>query len=282
MVTILEGPDGGGKSTLARSLASKRGVTVHFGLLDNLFENYLQVTRFIDPVLCDRLHLSEQAYGPSVRGKDALPASQRRMLERVLLSKQAVVILCLPPVEVCLKAFNSRPETEYLQKEELLRAVYARYDTQLTTDLPTVSYDYTSNKVAELLEKVELARSPLNLGPGVGQFSQRSTLLVGDQLNQGDFPFVSLTGCSPWLADQLESAGVGEDQLYWVNAKTAADQPTDPDFIDKLQPAKVIALGEVAAGWCRDAGVVHVQVPHPQFWKRFHHRRPYPLLKELA
>lgn len=129
-----------------------------------------------------------------------------------------------------------------------------------------------------------------NRGPGAGAYRRGAVLLVGERPHvarsgqlKHRLPFVSFdgAGCAPWLAEQLELAGVPETDLYWVNAYDALGVPTDPAFVRDLQPRKVVALGKQAAEWCRDAGLSFVEVPHPQFWKRFKSGEPYPLLDVL-
>ena len=56
----------------------------------------------------------------------------------------------------------------------------------------------------------------------------------------------------------------------WINARDALDNvntlPLRSAYGDKLT---VIALGKKAAEACQDRE--HVELPHPQYWKRFHH-----------
>lgn len=280
MITILEGPDGSGKTTLGKALADKRGVTIHFGLLAKLFQNYLQATSFCDDVFCDRFYFSERVYGPVIRGVDAFPLSHERMLERVLFSKQAVVILCLPPLAACLTTFTRRQEEEYLTHAEQLKKVYAAY-TRLTTNLPLIVYDYEKDTLPALRDKINALRPPVNGGPGVGYFSPGETLLVGERSNNEHFPFISTRGCSPWVAEQLDLASISEKKLYWINAVKPDGAHTAFDFLTVLQPKKIIALGLIAETWCQAAGVNYTVVPHPQYWKRFHHADHYPLIDEL-
>ncbi len=145
-----------------------------------------------------------------------------------------------------------------------------------------------------MLERLTLGLSADNEGPGVGQFKAPRVLLVGDRPGPGggvlapNWPFISglRTGCSAWLAEQLESAGVPESQLYWVNAFDARGKPTDGAFAARLGAPLVIALGTNAFTWC----VTHIpmshdykveRVHHPQYWKRFHAKHTYRLTQLL-
>lgn len=115
-------------------------------------------------------------------------------------------------------------------------------------------------------------------------------LLVGDRpslkwpASRPAWPFISAlrSGCSWWLAEQLERAGMPENRLYWVDA-----QDRDGTVL-KLPAAQhqhlfagVVAMGRHAAAWCWDNGWVFDQVHHPQYWHRFQKDKPYQLTKLL-
>lgn len=127
-------------------------------------------------------------------------------------------------------------------------------------------------------------------GPGLGAWAPgRVTLLVGDRPGPAwrsrlNWPFISglRSGCSAWLAGQLESAGVPEQQLYWVNAADQHGTPTDGTFVAALRPQLVVALGQHAATWCEAVCLAGFeQVHHPQHWQRFHAGHKYRLTQLL-
>jgi hypothetical protein len=140
---------------------------------------------------------------------------------------------------------------------------------------------------------------PLNPGPGTGSWRPGGVLLVGDRPNTRtwrpgsmadgaiSWPFVSQVpgGCSAWLSEQLERACAPETALYWLNAYRASGARVEglADLWFALQPKLTIALGKHAAQALTSANLegCFAQVHHPQHWKRFHHRQPYRLFKEL-
>lgn len=302
-LTILEGPDGSGKSTLAAQLdyshvllnSPHRPNIVHHGpYLDErprrVWLHYAEpLKNSTAPLLYDRSWVSEPIYGEVMRGgEDRVGVARRRMLERLALSRQAVVIMCLPDVERCVEAYRSRKGTEYLEKEELVRRVHAGYELWLfegSGSVPAVWYDYEETTWEELEDSVLLLRPNPNHGPGVGHwFPGRVTVLVGGQTqpHHGTLPFVGDSGSSPWLAEQLEEVGVPEHQLYWVNNRRPDDSEEDPRFLDSLRPRRVVALSRDAEHWLRRHGIDHEVVPHPQYWKLFRHHEPYPLKEVLS
>lgn len=115
------------------------------------------------------------------------------------------------------------------------------------------------------------------------------TLLVGDRPAPSApddpafhyTPFAALWHSSLWLNLQLERASIAEETLGWVNSADLQGRPTNQDVLRK-DWGRVICLGGNAARWCRQAGVPHLQVHHPQAWKRFHPKEPYPLIQALT
>lgn len=305
---IFEGPDGAGKSVAAAAVASSLDVDVtHHGPYvgeDVIGQRYLDS---MAPALSKRRHvvmdrswLSEPIYGAVFRGgANRITATHARMLQRCALARDAIIVLCLPPLETCLANYRKRKEVEYLDNEDQLREVWHLYNKFAAPGgLDVLRYDYTKATSAALtadLRRVVTSRVP-NDGPGVGSWRKPNqvALLVGDQMGKRIFdgrdstpevPFVSFSraGCADWLTQQLEDAGVPETDLYWINARAADDSITDAKFICTLQPRRVIALGDVAAKWCkRELRSKFIEVSHPQFWKRFHMREAYPLIKELT
>ena len=114
-VIILEGPDGGGKTTLATWLKREHGFSyVHAGPptepADMLAEYGAQLWKALHGrknVVFDRLHLGELVYGPVLRDCDGLGYYGRRLLERVLNATSTPCYVCLPPWDVCCANWKS-------------------------------------------------------------------------------------------------------------------------------------------------------------------------------
>ena len=143
---------------------------------------------------------------------------------------------------------------------------------------------------AELLGRIRAVRQA-NGGTGLGAWRpERVALLVGDRpgprwgARSLNWPFISAlnSGCSSWLAEQLEAAGVREEQLYWVNAYDLSGVMSDLSFISRLKPVVTVALGKNASGAVHAHTKHYVEVHHPQYWKRFHSKERYHLIKILT
>lgn len=294
---IFEGPDGSGKTTLARDYAAAIGARyVHFsnmlglnrGLARVYVEGMLPALLGYQDVVFDRSWLSEVPYGKAFRGgADRLGDVTRRMLERLALKCGAVVVMCRPPFDVCAGTFTNRPEVEYLKSVEQLRSVYDSYGSE-PTDLPICYWDYTTTldlKPSFVMEKLHSAMRYICVDPhplhtmSAGNWDA-PVILVGERFanhrEQDPFyqwPFASFNydGCSQWLTKQLLDAGIGEESLLWFNA----DQPI-PSFSCQRT---VIALGNAADEMLTSRGVKHLHTTHPSNHKRFHSSEvAYPLI----
>ena len=166
-VTIFEGPDGSGKTTLAKWYAEKtRAVYVHCGPVPD-FDGKMLQQYYLDamepalrgrrPVVMDRCWVSEPIYGCAFRGGlDRLGAAKRVALEMTAAARDAVVVLCRPPLETCLTSWRARHADgdEYVTAEAIMTAIWQAYGDIYITGLPVVNYDYTRDNRDELVERV--------------------------------------------------------------------------------------------------------------------------------
>lgn len=304
-LTLFEGPDGAGKTTLLRSLAfgafAVDRVDAHGPYLGD--DGATIAARYLRSILAgrraevsmDRGWPSEAVYGPLARGVDRLGA-RARMLDRVALASRAVLVRVEPPFALAFEAWKARRGEEYVQDEARFVEVFNRYRASYPPSLPVVWVDRTRVLERHLAEyvatEIAVARPRPNLGPGIGAFGffdgvPTQTLVIGEQsAGNRDLPFVSWRrdGCSLWFAEALDAAKVSEAGLYWVNARRPGGAWQNPAFIEALGPRAVIALGARAETWARRiAGFSGVErFDHPQYWKRFRHRDPYPAAARLA
>lgn len=282
MKYVLEGPDGAGKTTLADVL----GTSWHHGYYSDprvmLSESVKSMIS--DSVSVDRTYYSELIYSPIYHKTPQRYANRTRMLDRMILSTGRALVVCLPDYETCYKAWSSGRE-EMVTDAAQFKAIYDAY-TAMTFNTPHVFYDWTKETLDDLAEKLVDVEVYENKGPGIGNFKPGNILIVGDTANNPiidniDLPFVHWDGCSPWLAMQLDYAGIPETELYWVNGFRLDGGIQSKDFLDDLKPRLIVALGEEAARWCEIADLKHIRVEHPQYWKRFRTADPYPLVNLL-
>lgn len=98
-------------------------------------------------------------------------------------------------------------------------------------------------------------------------------------------PFYSTKHCSGWLNAYLHVEGIPEEKLLWINAYDRLGNPFSAQTAARTRAATVIALGHLAAKWARTVGLDKhprfIQVPHPQWHKRFMNKQPYDLIEAI-
>ena len=277
-IVILEGPDGSGKTTLARELAR----THHFEYLhigapvekENVLHNYALTLYNADlgkkNYVIDRLHLGETVYGPIMRGVDQLGQEGLTLLDRMIAGYGALVIVCLPPYHVALSNWKKRHELEYVPDEERYRKTYDAYAQIICENLYHV-WDYTSNRqYEELLEFFPKSRCP----PTVIGSPRPRFLIVGEKANQKelDVPWMALTGSSHYLYACLHEAGFQEHEMAFVNTLKLDNSRNNVvsawNWLDQPMP---VLLGKYAREAMQSARLIKEWVVHhPAYWMRFH------------
>lgn len=298
---IFEGPDGSGKSTFAQYYARRIGARyVHFPALPRVskglgrmyVEAMMPALLGYQDVVFDRSWLSELPYGVAYReGYDRLGVASRRMLERLAMRCNAQVVRCNPGWEKVKTSYVERKHLEMLDNVGQLQEVYNGY-MAMSTSLPVTEFNYTVDHYSDVeaildhafMDDLYSAQHPLEL-KSAGSW-HADAVIVGESFAERkdqdpwyQWPFASFSneGCSQWLAQQLEHGGIPESSLLWVNADQdlkmiQQSSPTAPAFI---------ALGQVAATKLRQLGEEPCVVEHPQSFKRFSYRQPYPLIQHL-
>jgi thymidylate kinase len=288
-VIILEGPDGGGKSTLAAEISAATGAVVQRhgtypgistgpALARVYLESMLPAVLGYAPVVLDRSWLSEVPYGTAMRGgKFRTDLGDERVLERVAWRCGAVVVLLLPPLETIRATWRSRRGDEYLDGEEKLEAVRSAY-TARRSSLPTIVYDYTSSVHRAMMTAVADRLGPRHPieASSAGNLAA-PVAIVGDSLGDRSdavgfyrWPFASTRrgGTGRWLTAHLRDAGVGEEDVLWANA----DEAATADVIRSHPRRLVAALGALAAEALASAGIEARTFDRPE-WHRLHAHR---------
>ena len=129
---IIEGPDGGGKTTLAEALLKELDLVYHHEgppERGGLHDRYSALLR--ENSVLDRWALSEAVYGSVCRGGSLLTPLELAKLLALARRAGAVSVLCLPPLEVCEAVWEARKRSEYVTSARALREVYEAYrDTE--------------------------------------------------------------------------------------------------------------------------------------------------------
>ena len=150
MIIIVEGPDRGGKSTLAQQLARQTGWPVeHRSKTENeeekarMMGEYVQIARSNRNVILDRCWYSEMVYGKVMRGQAYIDYPQMYALERLLASHGAIIIYCTGPKAPLWKRCTSRGE-DYITSRDNFNAICDAYNELMSCPhyVPVVEYEY--------------------------------------------------------------------------------------------------------------------------------------------
>lgn len=156
---VVEGPDGGGKSTLIESLQKTLGIPVapRTWLKDSHSGPVPDLCRWVDEDLLhwggkplqiyDRYPLiSEPIYGSCIRGEVPRLMSTPWMRARTnTFRSMSIIIWCVPPFDVVAQNVRANPKGHMEHVSEEIDAIWAMYSVQANT-WPNLSihYDYTN------------------------------------------------------------------------------------------------------------------------------------------
>lgn len=159
---ILEGPDGGGKTTLLDKIVAS-GLCNHYGgasevihspgpLRVGLYDWAIgKLASAHDYTIFDRFpYFSESVYGPALRKMSLMTPTQFISLGEWLRKKEPLVIYCRPPLEVILE--SSRVEEQMAGVLNNLGTIVKGYDQSLihwAGQFRTYQYDFTISDADE-------------------------------------------------------------------------------------------------------------------------------------
>jgi hypothetical protein len=285
---LLEGPDGGGKTTLAQALCAVGYAYRHEGPPPPTMpalQHYAGIlARLDEPTLLDRFHLGERVYGPIVRGRSGLTPLSLRLLRRVLNGLGVRIVLCLPSYGTTRANWQRRRECggEFLRDDVTFTASYQAI-AALARDVHDVfDYEAVPWPIPEHIIDQLTAFRPI-CRPGVIGSPTASLLFLTDHTQEPfELPFITERGAGGFFNRCLERAGFEEHEIAFTTAYRPAGGRTD--LVRRIRPGqRVIALGEMARRALDAAGVTDwATLPHPHDWIRFHPRESERFVRFLT
>lgn len=259
---ILDGPDGAGKTSLAREIVRQTGgVYMHqtYRWKDRMFTYHLAAlhraiklseTRF---VVIDRLWMSEVCYANAYRGGSTWPLAYR-FLERLILKHAALEVVCLPEN---LRDHLRDYETLKNERDEMYSDIspvcieyhklwdkvkdwphVRRYCVQMAKKIPDFTKDYAAVLIQDQQEWRE-AQLPwildVNCRNITGHIDPAKYVFVGGdnpaQRGEDWYPFVDYGAASVHLARVMENLGILEHEVMMTCYNTS------PEELNRLVPA---------------------------------------------
>jgi len=150
MIIILEGPDGSGKTTLAKKLVAQTGYAyIHKSYpktqeeMENMFQEYKELLDQQDNLIIDRSWFSEMVYGPILRSRSYITMEQALILEQAVAARGGLIIYCTGNIDNLWYNCLSRGE-DLIRDYKTFAQICTRYTALFSgavTIVPVVKYE---------------------------------------------------------------------------------------------------------------------------------------------
>lgn len=293
MLIVIEGVDRTGKTTLANRLAEEiNGRVIHAGPpTRHPIEEYVTslddyTPSVVNSTILDRWHVGEHVWPIIFERETKFQTAAKRHTEMFMRSRGALMIYAhrdYMHLKDELVANNEPLHPDDVHRTQLLfqEAIKNYSDGYLVWN-----YGKSSHNIEGLISAA-LGRQRLIepiwqvIGPGWIGNPTPLYLLVGDELGPekegrnppNDVPFAPYEDTS---GHYLMNCLTSWQQAAIVNSLQGRDQkPRNLKAVWKaFNCPRVVALGARARSALNKYGVPHVDVPHPQYWRRFRYHEP--------
>lgn len=297
MLLILEGVDGVGKSTLANQIVERHQASmIHFPYLPEADRLMQWTTGIVEArkasptgaVVVDRLHHSERAYGPLVRGVEGITDFENWVMEGWLLAHHAKVIFMKGATSVTLTRLEERygglitvKQIEDALTDSMMASVISTHITG-----SAVSY-FGLDQIASVVQEQMRVGSEVR-DDSAGEWGARTwfvgfqhnlnTVRKGKHLPESCFS----DGCAQQLYRALKVARISWKDMHLSNAYDDADQLRDLETkYWAMNAPRVVALGNLAAEALEKCHVPYNKVEHPSHARRFRRHDVLGYAREL-
>ena len=279
---ILIGPDGTGKSTLAKALELP---TYHF-TKESRYEDYLEPLCNLEltNAVLDRHIICEYPYSKVMHRDFAFTMKQWQNIILLTLAQYPLIILC---TRKPIQAHYDQEQYLPYDKWDICLKIYKSFLT--SHHIKHIEYDYlgpiSTNVIKTLndkhVEEMEWWRHMWRVGYGYIGSTYPKVLLVAERLgpnNMNNLPFE--TGPTGRMLEEtltLTRTPFGKFAVTnMVKSYRGATRGPDKDDFDffreelvHLKPEKVVFMGSVARQGVKitnELGIEHIEIPHFGYW----------------
>jgi hypothetical protein len=283
MRIFIEGPNGIGKTTLAKILCKRYDYDyVKENKPDKLgYQYYLEKMIYCkNNIISDRAYLGEMVY-PKIfnDNRPLLKKYQQQAIERIINNTNSILIYCIASSKFIKNIFDTRGDElitfEQTREEKKLfdKSIKTCKVNNLLYYSPEFSNDERNSFFNEL-DKIIIEDDHLRYRKFKGNGNYKSKImLVGEQFNTSvtlkeEFAFSDYKGSSDYLSKALYF--INED-IYLTNSEKTGNVTLFEEIMI-VNPNVIIALGNKASAILNHFKIKYEKIPHPQFWKRFHNK----------
>jgi hypothetical protein len=292
-VIVLEGPDGGGKTTIAKWLEKEKGFEYrHEGPPEigrNQFYHYseqmYQAMNEDHPIVFDRFHLGELVYGPIARVYDELGHYGLRLFNRLFAGHNVDCFIVLPPYAVAHEEWEKRVKegAEFLSEEKKYWNCYYSFCALSAWFLKFDRTEMPWEKFYEAIPKKERFLPTGFIGNPTGKFlvvvddvynkysiifkymkTKHDLPLWGENYPKGAYGSENGPGT---VNNMLWRAGYKEEELLFTSALKADKSKREIILNDGIERVG-LAFGAMAANACQEAKMPFFEFPSPYSCKR--------------
>lgn len=153
---IIEGPDGGGKTTLVKQLSHTLGIPVAPKVVDSDTRAMVDLRQWTDQNLDKGFHrtiydrhrlISEPIYSSVLSDRQLderfwEPQWFQAAMTKLIVMIQPIVVYCMPPFATVWN--NVRGDSQNVIVSPRIRGLYNAYLNRMTLDLSAFKFDYTA------------------------------------------------------------------------------------------------------------------------------------------
>lgn len=281
MLVVIEGVDKAGKSTLAERLKRELGWNiVHFGKPGPKPANeYAEFLKYGENMICDRFYVGELVYGPLLRGKHSMTALEIITIER-MCRKAGMILVHVDPEYGIIATRLMLLGDELINAEQNEKAykmfkdvVPTRNTGQIVRWVQGTTVQHVTETIRMMVDRdILLYERAKESCSGIGTVIGEKLVFVGESLNDKTtwigMPFDS-GASAEYLLTAMASIAVDESKVYITNSDKITQK--EVDFLKGTGSTKFISLGNKAYDKLKTLGISSAKIPHPGYWRRFHH-----------